>query len=147
MYLWLKAAHVVFVVAWMAGLLIYPRYKIHQLSSAAGEPLFETMMDASARLKRIILSPSMMIVWILGLGMIAYDYWRGGALITSGWLHLKLALVAVLTGVHIYFTRIGRQIDSGKAPISAKRLRMMNEVPFILMVAIVILVIIKPVLW
>ena len=69
-YLWVKAAHLVFVIALMAGLLVYPRYKIHQLSSKPGEPLFETMKDASNRLRKIILNPSLVLVWVFGLTML-----------------------------------------------------------------------------
>ncbi|MDX1293960.1 MAG: CopD family protein, partial [Hyphomonas sp.] len=67
LYLWVKAAHVVFVIALMGSLLVYPRYKIHQLSSKPGEDLFETMKDASNRLRKIILNPSLILVWIFGL--------------------------------------------------------------------------------
>ena len=65
-YLWIKALHVIFVIALMGGLLIYPRYKIHQLSSQPGEPLFETMKDASNKLRKIILNPSLVLVWVFG---------------------------------------------------------------------------------
>lgn len=138
----LKAAHVIFVIAWMAGMLIYPRYKIHQLSSTPGEPLFETMKEASARLKRIILTPSMLIVWVIGLGMIAYN----PLLITNGggWLHAKLLLVLALTGLHGYFSALGRKIDNGTATVTPKTMRLLNEVPFILMIVIVILAVVRP---
>ena len=91
LYLWIKAAHVIFVIALMAGLLIYPRYKLHQLSSNPGDELFETMHEASDRLRKIILNPALIIVWVLGLTL-AY---ATGAF-SQGWLHIKLTLVVIL---------------------------------------------------
>jgi len=139
-YLWVKAAHVVFVIALMAGLLVYPRYKIHQLSSKPGEPLFETMKDASNRLRKIILNPSLILVWILGLTML----WLNPSLLSMPWMHVKLLLVLILSGLHGYFIGIGKKIDRGGDGITAKRLRMLNEVPFLLLIGIVIMVIIRP---
>ena len=106
-YLWLKAFHIVFVVAWMASMLVYPRYKIHQLGSVPGEPLFDTMADASNRLRRIIMSPSIVLVWLLGVGMLIAN----PALLSGGWIYLKIALVLVLSGVHGYFVTLGKRID------------------------------------
>lgn len=140
LYLSVKAAHIIFVIALMAGLLIYPRYKIHQLSSAPGEPLFDTMQDASARLKRIILTPSLIIVWLLGLAMM----WLNPGLLSQGWMHAKLLLVTLLSGLYGYFSVLGKRVDNVTGTVQAKRLRMLNEVPFILMIGVVILAILKP---
>lgn len=140
LYLWIKAFHIIFVVAWMAGLLIFPRYKLHQIKSAPGEPLFETMKDASARLRKIILTPGLLIVWGLGLAMIALN----PSLLSNGWLHLKLALVIGLSGLHGYFVGMGRKIDNGESKVSAKTLKLLNELPFVVMVVIVILAVVEP---
>lgn len=140
LYLWVKAAHLVFVIALMAGLLVYPRYKIHQLSSQPGEPLFETMKEASNRLKNIILNPSITLVWILGLWML----YLNPALLGQGWMHAKLALVLAISGLHGYFIGLGKKVDRVTGTVQAKRLRMLNEVPFLLMIGVVILVIVKP---
>lgn len=140
LYLWVKSAHIVFVIALMAGLLVYPRYKIHQLSSQPGEPLFETMKEASGRLKTIILNPSLALVWIFGLTML----WLNPSLLSQGWMHAKLALVLAISGLHGYFIGLGKKVDQVSGTVQAKRLRMLNEVPFILMIAVVILVIVKP---
>lgn len=140
LYLWVKAAHLIFVIALMAGLLVYPRYKIHQLSSQPGEPLFETMKEASNRLKNIILNPSIILVWILGLWMLHLN----PALLEQGWMHAKLALVLVISGLHGYFIGLGKKVDRVTGTVQAKRLRMLNEVPFLLMIGVVILVIVKP---
>jgi putative membrane protein len=139
-YLWVKAAHVVFVIALMAGLLVYPRYKIHQLSSKPGEPLFETMKDASNRLRKVILNPSLVLVWIFGLTML----WLNPSLLSMPWMHVKLLLVLIVSGLHGYFIGIGKKIDRGGDGITAKRLRMLNEVPFLLLIGIVIMVIVRP---
>ena len=140
LYLWVKAAHLIFVIALMAGLLVYPRYKIHQLSSQPGEPLFETMKDASNRLKTIILNPSIILVWILGIWML----FMNPGLLEQGWMHAKLALVLAISGLHGYFISLGKKVDRGTGTVQAKRLRMLNEVPFLLMIGVVILVIVKP---
>jgi len=143
-YLWVKSAHVVFVVSLMAGLLIYPRYKIHQLSSRPGEPLFETMKDASARLLRIILNPSLILVWALGILMLYLDWSRGGQMILEPWMHAKLALVLAVSALQGYFIGLGRKVDRVSGKVEAKTLRMLNELPFILMIGVVILVIVRP---
>jgi len=140
LYLSVKAAHIIFVIALMAGLLIYPRYKIHQLSSTPGEPLFDTMQDASARLKRIILTPSLIIVWLLGLAML----WLNPGLLSQGWMHAKLLLVILLSGLYGYFSVLGKRVDQVTGTVQAKRLRLLNEAPFILMIGVVILAILKP---
>lgn len=138
-YLWLKALHLIFVVAFMAAMLVYPRYKLHQLSADPGDILFETMKSASTKLRLIILNPSIILVWVLGLSMIAMNQ----GLLSQGWFHVKLLFVLILTGLHGYFISVGKKIDRGEA-VSEKRLKMMNEVPFLLMIVVVIMVIVRP---
>lgn len=140
LYVWVKASHLIFVIAWMAGLLIYPRYKLHQLSSAPGEPLFETMRLASLRLRKIILTPALLIVWALGLTLLALNT----ALLSNGWMHAKLLLVVVLSGLHGYFISMGRKVDAADGSITSKRLKLLNEAPFVVMIVVVILAIVKP---
>lgn len=143
-YNWLKAGHVVFVIAVMAGLMIYPRYKIHQLSSQPGEALFERMKDASRKLKNIILNPSLILVWLLGLGLVFVDWQRGGQIYLEGWFHTKILLVLIISGLHGYFIGVGKKVDRVTGTVQARTLRMMNEVPFLAMIGVVILVIVKP---
>lgn len=140
LYLWVKAAHLIFVIALMAGLLVYPRYKIHQLSSQPGEPLFDTMKTASNQLRNIILNPSLVLVWVLGIWML----YLNPALLSQGWMQAKLALVLALSGLHGYFITLGKRVDRVTGTVQAKRLRMLNELPFLLMIGVVILVIVKP---
>ncbi|MEM6946762.1 MAG: CopD family protein [Pseudomonadota bacterium] len=139
-YLWIQAFHIIFVVAWMAGMLIYPRYKIHQMQAATGGELAVTMADASNRLRRIILTPAMLLVWTLGLTML----WLNPPLLSQGWVHAKLALVTALSGLHGYLITIGKRVDAGRAPLTATQMRLLNEVPFLLMIAIVLLAVAKP---
>lgn len=144
LYNWLKAGHIIFVVALMAGLLVFPRYKIHQLSSQPGEALFETMMKSSGQLRKIILNPSLFLVWIFGIAMVYVDWQRGGQIYLAGWFHAKLLLVLILSALHGYFIGLGKKVDRVSGTVQAKTLRMLNEIPFILMIGIVILVIVKP---
>lgn len=138
-YLWLKAFHLIFVIAFMAGMLIYPRYKLHQLTAKPGDPLFETMKSASNKLRIIILNPSVILVWVLGIAMVAMNH----GLLSQGWFHVKLLFVLILTGLHGYFISMGKKIDNGET-LPAKQLKLLNEVPFLLMIVIVVMVIVRP---
>lgn len=140
LYLWIKAFHIIFVIALMAGLLIYPRYKLHQLSSKPGDELFETMKGASNRLRKIILNPALIIVWVLGITMLVMNQ----GLLSVGWMHTKLLLVVILSGLHGYFISIGKKIDRGDVAPTAKTMKMLNEVPFLIMIVVVILAVVKP---
>ncbi len=140
LYIWIKALHIIFIIALMAGLLIYPRYKLHQLRSKPGDELFETMKEASNRLRNIILNPSLILVWVLGLTMLYLNQ----SLLSQGWMHVKLLLVLILSGLHGYFISIGKKIDRGDVAPSAKTLKMLNEVPFLIMIGVVILAVGKP---
>ena len=140
LYLWIKATHIIFVIALIAGLVIYPRYKLHQLKAAPGEQLFETMREASDRLRRIILNPSLVLVWVLGLSML----YLNPSLLSQGWMHVKLLLVLILSGLHGYFISMGKKIDRNELSPNSKTLKMLNEVPFLIMIGVVILAVIKP---
>jgi len=128
------------MVAWMASLLIYPRYKLHQAKSSPGEILFETMKQASIDLRRIIMIPSMVVTWILGISLIALN----PGIFQLKFMWVKLLLVIAVTALHIYFTKVGRRLDEGGSEVSVAKLRLLNEVPFIILIAVVILVVVKP---
>jgi len=140
MYFWLKAFHIIFMVAWMAGLLVYPRYKLHQLSGEPGGELFEAMKSASATLRRVVMTPSMIIVWILGLGLASINY----SIFSFGWIWVKLLLVVAVTALHGYYIKMGKAIDAGEATVKPKTLKLLNELPFVALIIIVILVVVKP---
>lgn len=137
----IKSMHVIFIVAWMAGLLMYPRLKIYQMQSQPGDKQFETMQNAADRLRRIIMTPSLIVVWLMGIALLWITNW---AYLYQGWFHVKLLLVIVATAFHGIFVSYGKKIDAGASPVSERRLRMMNEVPFVMLIGAVILAFVKP---
>ena len=143
LFLVFKSLHIIAIIAWMAGLMLYPRYKIHQLGDVAGGILFERMKEASAKLRKIILTPAMLASWVFGFAMLAVN---PGIIGAGGpvWFPLKFALVLVITGFHGWFTVQGRKIDAGVPAADQGRLRALNEVPFIALIIIVFLVVLKP---
>ena len=142
-YLWIKAAHVVFVVFWMAGLFMLPRYLVyHQeaLGDAAQEALW---VKREASLRRMILTPSLVIVWVLGLALAAnIGLFDGGA--GLGWLHAKLGIVVLLSGYHGWAVGYARKLGGGVASLTGRQLRLVNEVPALAIILIVVLVIVRP---
>lgn len=139
LYLWLKAGHVIFVIFWMAGLFMLPRLFVYHQETPVNSPENAVWTDRERKLMKIIMAPSVAVVWILGLAMAATGGW-----FTQGWLHAKLLLVVLLTGYHIWLARYHRALARGERRLSGKQLRLLNEVPGILGVLIVILVILKP---
>lgn len=142
-YLWVKAAHIIFVIFWMAGLFLYPRYLIHH-QQGLGDPAEPPRWEArEAMMRRMILTPSMIVTWLLGLALAAnMGLFDGGP--GLGWLHAKIALVVLLSGYHGWMIGYSRKLSRGKASLSLKKLRMLNEVPAIFVVLVVILVVVKP---
>jgi putative membrane protein len=139
LYLWLKAAHVVAIIAWMAGMLYLPRLFVYHAEAGAGSPQSETFKVMERRLLRFIINPAMIAAWGLGLWLA----WDGGFL-KAGWLHAKVALVLGLSGLHGYFSAALRAFAEDRNTRSPRHWRLMNEVPTVLMILIVILVIVKP---
>lgn len=138
-YFWLKAGHVIFVIFWMAGLFMLPRYYIYHQEAEAGSPEVTRWIEREARLRRIILTPSLVVVWVLGLALALSI----GAF-SQGWFYAKLALVLLLTAYHGWMVSYGRKLARGEMTLSGKRLRLLNEVPSLAVVLIVILVVVKP---
>ncbi|MCY1665373.1 protoporphyrinogen oxidase HemJ [Rhizobium sp. SL86] len=139
LYLWLKAFHVIAVIAWMAGLFYLPRLFIYHTDAPPGSDQSETFKVMERRLLKVIMNPAMMITWVLGL-YLAFDGFR----FQGGWLHAKILLVVLLTIAHMHQSRAVRQFAADGPRRSARYWRMMNEVPTVLMMLIVILVIVKP---
>jgi putative membrane protein len=138
-YLFLKSGHVIFMVFWLAGLFMLPRQCIYMLDhepGSAGEAKWATRMG---KLRKIILTPALIIVWVLGLSM-AYS----GGWFTSGWLHAKLTLVLVLTGYHGWLVGQTKKMARGERPLTEAQLRFIGEVPGLLLIVIVLLVYLKP---
>ena len=138
-YLWIKAAHVIAVISWMAGMLYLPRLFIYHCEAKPGSELSETLKVMERRLLRIIINPAMGFSWALGFWLA----WRGGFHMT-GWFHAKLALVILLSGFHGYLSAAVRRFAEDANTVPVRRWRLLNEVPAVLMIGIVILVIVKP---
>jgi putative membrane protein len=138
-YPWVKSAHLIFVIFWIAGLFMLPRFYIYHAGVAPGTPEDALWIERETRLRRIIISPAMIIVWIFGL-MLAVDI---GAF-SQGWFHAKLAAVILLSAYHGWAVGYGKKMARGYRAANDRSLRVMNEVPGIATAVIVILVIVKP---
>jgi putative membrane protein len=142
-YDWVKAAHVIFVIFWMAGLFMLPRYLVYH-QEGLGDPAEEARwIDREAKLRRIILTPAMIVVWVLGLAL-AFNAGIADGVPGLGWLHAKLALVLLLSAYHGWAVGYAKKLARGQATVANRTLRMLNEVPAIGAVLIVVLVIVKP---
>jgi putative membrane protein len=139
LYLWLKAFHVIAVIAWMAGMLYLPRLFVYHCDAPKDSIQSETFKIMERRLLKAIINPAMAVTWVLGL----YLVWDGGWY-TSGWMHAKFALVLIMSGLHGVYVRRLKEFDTDKNTRPAKYYRILNEVPTVLMIGIVILVIVKP---
>lgn len=138
-YVWIKAAHVIFVIFWIAGLFMLPRYYVYHQEATPGSVEEKRWIDREKKLRTIIITPAMLLVWLFGLTL---AYITGAW--TEGWLHAKFLFVLLLTGYHGYMVGYGRKLARGERPMSGRALRIMNEIPGIAAVIIVILVIVKP---
>ncbi len=138
-YDWIKAAHIVAIIAWMAGLLYLPRLFIYHCAAPVGSQQSETFKVMEQRLLRIIMTPAMVLSWLFGLWLA----WRGGWM-TSGWMHAKLVLALLLTGSHGYLSAATRRFAQDRNATTARQWRLINEVPTLIMIGIVILVVVKP---
>ena len=138
-YLWLKAGHVIFVIFWMAGLFMLPRFFVYHQEAAPGSPEHAVWVDREAKLLKIILWPSLVVVWVLGLALAMTT----GAF-AQGWFHAKLLLVLVLSAYHVWMAGYAARLARGERQLTGKQLRLLNEVPGIAAALIVVLVIVKP---
>jgi putative membrane protein len=138
-YPWVKAAHVTFVIFWMAGLFLLPRLYVYHQETQVGSPEDRAWIEREARVRSIILTPAIAIVWILGL-MLAFnvDAWH------QGWFMAKFALVIALSAYQGWLASYGKKLANGQRPLSGKAVRMLNEIPGIAAAIIVVLVIVKP---
>jgi putative membrane protein len=137
--LWLKALHIMAVIAWMAGLLYLPRLFVYHADAKPGSELNDTLKVMEQRLLRIIMAPAMVAVWISGPALV----WVQGVY-QDGWLLAKLGLVAALTWYHHLLVRWRKDFAADRNARPAAFYRLANEVPTLLMVGIVLLVVLKP---
>jgi putative membrane protein len=137
--LWIKALHIVAVISWMAGLLYLPRLFVYHADCERKSASSEQFKVMERRLLKGIMTPAMIVVWASGLTLA----WRMG-FFTSGWLHAKLALVLVLSGLHGYFAGRVRAFAGDRDAHRAIFFRYLNEVPTVIMILIVCLVVLQP---
>ena len=138
-YLWVKAAHVTFMIFWMAGLFLLPRFYVYHQETAVGSPEDRAWIERESRIRSIILTPAMAVVWVLGL-MLAFniDAWH------QGWFMAKFALVIGLSAYQGWLGAYGKKLANGERPLSGKAVRMINEIPGVAAALIVVLVIVRP---
>jgi putative membrane protein len=138
-YLWAKAVHVIAVISWMAGMLYLPRLFVYHSEVPVGSAQSETFKVMERRLLRAIINPAMIVTWVFGLWLA----WKGFGF-SGGWLHAKIALVLIMSGLHGYLSASVRRFAEDRNQKPARHWRIVNEVPTLLMIAIVILVVVKP---
>ena len=138
---WMRALHIISVIAWMAGMLMLPRLYAYQTGSTPGGELDRKMIEAAAKLRAIIINPAMIATWTFGILILATSHWMQ---LSFGWLHAKLALVVALSGLHGYYVSEGKRLAKGERRRSEKFWRMMNEVPFVIAIGVVILAVVEP---
>ncbi|QPH55888.1 protoporphyrinogen oxidase HemJ [Pontivivens ytuae] len=138
-YLWVKAAHIVAVVSWMAGLLYLPRLFVYHVERGTpGSEVSETFKVMEMKLYRFIMNPAMMVSWVLGLWLAAIPG------VIGGWFLGKLAAVIAMTWFHIWLGKRRKEFLADENVRSGRTYRLMNEVPTVLLIAIAVLVIVKP---
>ena len=138
-YYWLKAGHIVFVIFWMAGLFMLPRYFVYHQEAEVGSPEAAAWVERERKLLKIILLPSIIAVWAFGIALASATHaW------SEGWLSAKLVLVLVLSGYHGWLSSYAKKLSRGARLMETRTLRMLNEVPGIVVAIIVVLVVVKP---
>ena len=138
-YQWIKAFHLISVIAWMAGMLYLPRLFVYHCAAEPGSDTSETFKVMERRLLRAIMAPAMILTWVFGLWLLYLsETW------TEGWMIVKGALVIAMTVAHHYFAIWRKDFEADRNVRPAKFYRIANEVPTVLMIAIVIMVIVQP---
>ncbi len=138
-YLWVKAAHITFVIFWMAGLFLLPRFYVYHHATTPGSAEDRQWIEREDRARNIILGPAMLIVWALGLALAVHL----GAF-HQGWFIAKFVLVVLLSGYQGWMVAYGKKLAKGMRPLENRTLRIMNEIPGIAAAIIVVLVVVRP---
>ncbi len=139
-YLYLKAFHLISVIAWMVGLLYLPRLFVYHADSRKDSISYEVFLLMEKRLVRIIMLPAMILSLIFGIALIYIN----SSILYEGYFHIKLILLIILFGIHGYFVSLYKQFEERKNEKTAKFFRLINEIPTVLMIIIIILVVVKP---
>lgn len=138
-YLWVKAAHIIFVIFFMAGLFMMPRFFIYHQESAVGSDEDKKWIEREDRLRKIILNPAIILTWVFGLMLAAnLNLW------SDGWFHAKLLFVILLSAYHGWAVGYAKKLKAGERPFADKKLRMWNEIPGVLAMLTVIMVVVRP---
>jgi protoporphyrinogen IX oxidase len=140
LYDWIKALHVISIIAWMAGLLYLPRLFVYHCDVAVGSEASETFKVMERRLLRAIMNPAMIAAWIFGITLLVLN----PAWFQMGWIHAKLLFVVLLTVSHMLMARWRREFAENRNTRPQRFFRIANEVPTLLMIGIVIFVVVKP---
>jgi protoporphyrinogen IX oxidase len=141
-HLWIKAFHVVFVVAWMAGLFYLPRLFVYHAKAKPGSELDQTLQVMELKLLRVIMDPAIVMVWILGVLLLLTP--ASGVPLQDGWIWVKLGGVLGLTLFHHALARWRKDFAAGANTRSEAFYRRVNEIPAVLLIVIVVMVIVRP---
>jgi putative membrane protein len=139
LYPWIKAFHLIAVIAWMAGMLYLPRLFVYHADAKPGSPQSETFKTMERRLLKFIMVPAMAATWLLGIALVLMGQWLG-----AGWFHAKFALVVVMSILHGLFSHWADDFAFDRNKRSPRFYRIANEIPTIILIAIVILAVVKP---
>ena len=137
MYEILKILHIISFVSWFAGLFYLPRLFVYHVENNTNREMNDVFQKMEYKLLRLIMNPAMILTWLFGLGLVH-------SVGFAGWLVLKIILVIILSGFHMYLAKIRKNLEHNYRDYSSKYLRLINEVPTILLILIVILVVVKP---
>lgn len=140
LYLWLKAFHIIAVVAWFAGLFYIFRLYVYHIEATSDE-VKKTLEVMERKLLRVIMNPAMMAVLLMGGGLIAA---RWPVIMKSGWFHVKLLFVFALMGYHMFAAKVRKQLAAGTCQLTSKQARLINELPALVLIVVVILAVVKP---
>jgi protoporphyrinogen IX oxidase len=138
---WVKALHILSVIAWMAAMLYLPRLFVYHADSPVGSPQSETFKIMERRLFRGIMNPAMIATWIFGLWL-AFGF--GIVDFSQGWMWLKAVAVLALSGIHGWYSKLRKAFERDENTHPSRFFRMINEIPFVLAIIIVIAVVVKP---
>jgi putative membrane protein len=141
----LIAAHILGVIAWMAGLLYLPRLFIYHTDATPGSEMDKTFQVMESRLLRGIMNPAMIVVWLLGIALIWFDSTRlwGPSFLGTAWMSTKFAGVLFLTGYHMYLARARKAFARGERPHTGRFWRFMNEAPAVVAIIMVVAIVTK----
>ena len=141
LYSWLKALHIISFTAWMAGLFYLPRLYVYHAQQEPDSPTAQVFQVMERKLLRLIMNPAMIATLVFGTWLI---FELGDAAWSMGWLHAKLALVLILAVFHGQLARWRRDFELGCNRYSQRFYRWANEVPTLILIAVVILVVVRP---